>query len=365
MFIDYSDELQRLGERIEKIGDIFDIEGKRERIKKLESEAAKPGFWDDTRRAQRIMSSLSDLKDDVSSWERMNEEYNDLCLLNELAISEGDIALSEDVGKSLRKLKQKVEDLEIRSWFREKFDSLDAIVNIHPGAGGIESQDWAEILLRTYLRWSERKGFKVEVNEVSPGEEAGIKDATFTVHGKYAYGLLKAEKGIHRLVRISPYDFQRRRHTSFASVDVIPLIDEKIEVSIDPKDLKVETYRATGPGGQYVNVTDSAVRITHLPSGIVAQCQSERSQFQNKETAMKILRARLYERMQEERRKKIEELRGERKEIAWGSQIRSYILHPYSLVKDHRTDLETGNVQEVLDGNLDDFIIAFHRRRRG
>jgi peptide chain release factor 2 len=309
------------------------------------------------------MVKRDDLVEEVSLWDSLNQQEKDLEALNELAVVEADEDLSQEVGKSLEILAKEIEELELRSWFSGEFDSHDAIVSIHPGAGGIESQDWAEMLLRMYLRWSEKKGFSVDLNEVTPGEEAGIKSATFIVHGKYAYGLLQAEKGVHRLVRISPFDFAKRRHTSFASVDVIPVIEEEVEVVIDPKDLRVETYRATGAGGQHVNVTDSAVRITHLPTGIVVQCQNERSQLRNREIAMRILKARLFERLQEEKKRELSELRGAKKEIAWGSQIRSYILHPYHLVKDHRIGLEKGNVVAVLDGEIDDFIIAYHRQK--
>jgi len=308
------------------------------------------------------MGELSSLKEDVSLWDEVHRKYDDMCLLNELAVSEKDEELSREIEDNLEKLKDDVEQIELKSWFTEEFDHHDAIVSIHPGAGGTESQDWAEIILRMYLRWSEKKGFKSEINDIQIGEEAGIKSVTFTVKGKNAYGLLKAEKGVHRLVRISPFDASSRRHTSFSSVDVIPVVEEDIEVAIDPNDLRIETYRATGAGGQHVNVTDSAVRITHMPTNVVAQCQSERSQFQNKETAMKILKARLFEKERERKREKLVKIRGEKKEIAWGSQIRSYVLHPYSLTKDHRTGVEKGNVQAVLDGELDNFIVAYHRK---
>ena len=311
------------------------------------------------------MSELAGLKDDVALWDLLKERLDDLDVLNGLALAENDEEHSREVGQSLGRLSRDIDDLELRSWFTEEFDKGDAIVSIHPGAGGTESQDWAEMLLRMYVRWAEDRGFSVDLNDVMPGEEAGIKSTTFTVHGRYAYGFLRSEKGVHRLVRISPFDFAGRRHTSFASVDVIPLIEEEIEVEIDPKELRIETYRATGPGGQHVNVTDSAVRITHLPTGIVAQCQSERSQLKNRDLAMKILRSRLYERIREERERELAEIRGEKKEIAWGSQIRSYVLHPYQLVKDHRTDIEIGNVQSVLDGDLEEFIIAYHRWKVG
>lgn len=276
-------------------------------------------------------------------------------------MAEKDEALSVEIGKSLERLAEEAEELELSTWFSGRFDDHDAILSIHPGAGGTESQDWAEMLLRMYLRWAERKGFKTEIDEYWPGEEAGLKTVTLTVKGKNAYGLLQAEKGVHRLVRISPFDFNKRRHTSFSSVDVIPVVDEEIEIEIDPKDLKIETFRSAGAGGQHVNVTDSAVRITHLPTGIVASCQNERSQLQNREIAMRILKSRLYEREEQKQQEEILRLRGEKKEIAWGSQIRSYVLHPYSLVKDHRTDLEKGNPQDVLDGGIDSFIVAYHR----
>lgn len=283
--------------------------------------------------------------------------------MNELALSENDQHLGNEVEQEIKKLGQKAEEIEIQSWFSGEFDSHNAIISLHPGAGGTESQDWAEMLLRMYLRWAERRGFKTEINELTPGEEAGIKSVTFTLSGKYAFGLLEAEKGVHRLVRISPFDASKRRHTSFASVDVIPAVEDEIEIVIDPKDLKVETYRASGPGGQHVNVTDSAVRITHLPTAITAQCQNERSQLRNRETAMKILRARIFEREREKHQEELMALRGEKKEIAWGSQIRSYVFHPYNMVKDHRTSLETGNVQAVMDGEIDEFIIEYLRKK--
>ncbi len=288
-------------------------------------------------------------------WHRF-EEIN---LLNELALSEEDEETSKEVGKELIDLTNRVEKLEIQSYFTDKFDLADAIVSINAGAGGTESCDWTGMLFRMYSRWAEEKNYKIEVNDFLANPEAGFKSIVFMVKGRYAYGHLKSERGIHRLVRISPFDFNQRRHTSFASVDVIPALDEEVEVEIDPKDLKIETFRASGPGGQYVNVTDSAVRITHLPTKITAQCQNERSQFQNKETAMKILRARLYDLEMRKREEQIESLRGEKKEIAWGSQIRSYILHPYNLVKDHRTGKEDPRVEEVLGGNIDEFIYSY------
>ena len=267
--------------------------------------------------------------------------------------------MAKDVSSTLQKAKENVEKLHLKSMFTGKMDSHDAIVEIHPGAGGTESQDWAEMLLRMYLRWADREGFKATLNEASPGEGAGIKSATITIAGPNTFGLLRSEKGVHRLVRISPFDSSKRRHTSFASVDLTPVLDESTDVVIETKDLRIETYRASGAGGQHVNVTDSAVRITHLPSKIVVQCQNERSQTMNKQTCLKILKAKLYERQEEQKRKKMAEMKGEKKEIAWGSQIRSYVLHPYRMVKDHRTNLESGKVDAVLDGDLMSFIKSY------
>jgi peptide chain release factor 2 len=308
------------------------------------------------------MSRLRDLKDDVASWEKASAEVEDLEVLNELALTEEDESLSAEASDELLRVKKSVEDLELRSWFSDPMDSHGAILTFYPGAGGTESQDWAEMLFRMIVQWAKAKGFTATINELTPGEEAGIKDATVTVDGKYAYGFLYPFRGVHRLVRISPFDFNSRRHTSFASVDVIPEVDRDIEITIDPADLRIETYRSTGAGGQHVNVTDSAVRITHIPTGVIAQCQNERSQTKNKESAMSILKARLYERIQEEQAREEAERYKQKKEIAWGSQIISYVMHPYQLAKDHRTGFEKGNVQAVLDGDIEDFIIEFYRK---
>ena len=331
----------------------------------LEKEAARPDLWEDQEKARRILAELASLRNVVENWERLDAERRELEELAQLAEEEDDPGLEEEIERGARELRRKVDRLEEESLLGGEFDSHDAIVSIHPGAGGLESQDWAEMLLRMYLRWAESRGFKVDLNDVQPGEGGGIKSATFTVHGRNAYGLLLAEKGVHRLVRISPFDASRRRHTSFASLDVIPMLEEAGSVEIDPKELRVETYRSSGAGGQHVNVTDSAVRITHLPTGIVVSCQNERSQIQNRQTAMRILEARLFELARREREKEIEKLRGERKDIGFGSQIRSYVLHPYRMAKDHRTGMEVGNVDAVLDGDLDDFIDAYLRWQAG
>jgi len=279
--------------------------------------------------------------------------------LLELVREEEDPEILGEIEEALLGLERSVRAWEVGALFSEEHDKSNAILSINPGAGGTESQDWAEMLLRMYLRWAEGKGFRTEIFELQPGEEAGIKNATITVTGDYAYGYLKAETGVHRLVRISPFDASRRRHTSFASVFVIPEIDETIEVNIDEKDLRIDTFRSSGHGGQHVNVTDSAVRITHIPTGIVATCQNERSQHKNKAAAMKVLRSRLYEYYRREQEARLQKLEGQKKEIAWGSQIRSYVLAPYRLIKDHRTGMETGNVEAVLDGEIDPFIEAW------
>ncbi len=325
----------------------------------MDKELSKPNLWDNQERARKLLAERSELQDAVDLYKEMDKKLQDLKELYELSLGEEDSSVEEEVAQEIKELRRMISRLEEESLLSGEFDAYDAVVSIHPGAGGLESQDWAEMLLRMYLRWSEKRGFQVDLNDVQPGEGGGIKSATFTVHGKYAYGLFSSEKGVHRLVRISPYDASRRRHTSFASLDVIPLIDTEIEVEIDPKDLRVETFRSSGAGGQHVNVTDSAVRITHLPTGIVASCQNERSQISNRDTAMRILRARLFERARQERAKEVEELRGARKDIGFGNQIRSYVLHPYRLVKDHRTMKEEGNVDAVLDGDLDDFVDSY------
>jgi peptide chain release factor 2 len=284
-------------------------------------------------------------------------------VLDQLLDESPDGEVERELTQALQKLEADVGRLELASLLGGQYDRNDAVASLHAGAGGTESQDWAEMLLRMYLRWAEREGFDVELDEVNPGEEAGIKSATFIVRGTNAYGLLSAERGVHRLVRISPYDQQSRRHTSFASLDVIPLLPEDEEIEIDPKDLRIDTYRSSGAGGQHVNVTDSAVRITHIPTGITAACQNERSQMQNRAVAMRILKARLADLQRRQREERIENLRGERRDIEFGSQIRSYVLQPYRMVKDHRTGLEIGNVDKVLDGDLEDLIEAELRRR--
>jgi peptide chain release factor 2 len=323
-------------------------------------------LWNDPARATQITSRLSRLKAEVDRYESLQRKMADALALDQLLTEEGsDRELERELAASVASLERELEELELVALLSGEYDASDAVATINAGAGGTESQDWAEMLLRMYSRWAEKQGFGLELDEIHHGEEAGIKSATFVVHGQNAYGLLSAERGVHRLVRISPFDSQRRRHTSFASIDVIPLLDEADEedIEIDPKDLRIDVYRSTGPGGQSVNTTDSAVRITHLPTGITAACQNERSQLQNRAVAMRILKSRLAELARREHEKKLEGLRGERKAVDFGSQIRSYVLAPYQMVKDHRTDTEVGDPDRVLDGDLDRFIEAELRRR--
>lgn len=310
------------------------------------------------------MGELAGIDDDLALYDNLVSRIDDLAVLNELAQSENDEATATEVAAGIGDVQRRIDALDELTLLGGEHDEKDAVVTIHPGAGGTESQDWAQMVLRMLLRFAEQRGLKAEVLEVQQGDEAGIKSATFTVQGRHAFGLLSSERGVHRLVRISPYDASKRRHTSFASVDVVPMIEEDTSVEIDSDDLRVDVYRSSGAGGQHVNTTDSAVRITHLPTGIVVSCQSERSQTQNKATAMRVLQARLGELMRQAHVEKLEELRGERRDISFGSQIRSYVLHPYQMVKDHRTGHETSNTTAVLDGDLAEFVHATLQWRR-
>lgn len=320
-----------------------------------------PNFWDDQQEAQKIINESNALKEMVNGYRELESQQEDLEVTYELAKEENDQELKEELEAELEGFTEKLNEYELQLLLNGPYDANNAILELHPGAGGTESQDWCSMLLRMYTRWGEKKGFKVETLDYLPGDEAGVKSVTLLFKGHNAYGYLKAEKGIHRLVRISPFDAAGRRHTSFVSCEVMPEIDDNIEVEVRPEDLRVDTYRASGAGGQHINKTSSAVRITHIPTGIVVSCQSERSQIQNREQAMKMLKAKLYQKEVEEKEKQLAEIRGEQKEIGWGSQIRSYIFHPYSMVKDHRTNVETGNVQAVMDGEIDLFIDAYLR----
>jgi len=314
----------------------------------------KPGFWDDQESAAKTSAAHARAQRRLEMFRGLESDVADLGDLAELADEDPEIAAELD--SQLGSVEARLAELEEARLFSGKYDAGDAVVTVHAGAGGTDSQDWAEILLRMYLRWAERRGFEVEMAEASPGEEAGLKSATFIARGENAYGLFAAERGVHRLVRISPFDSSSRRHTSFAQVDVGPLVEGDVAVDVDESDLRIDTYRASGAGGQHVNKTDSAVRITHIPTGIVVQCQNERSQTQNKAVAMQLLRSKLIELEERKRAEELEKARGEVKDVAWGSQIRSYVLHPYTMVKDHRTEHEVGDVQRVLDGDLDEFV---------
>jgi peptide chain release factor 2 len=355
------DKISQLEERLAELEAFFDVEGLRGEGTELGEQMSRPGFWDDPEKAREVSARFSRVEGRLRLLEGLRGSLSDSGELAELADEDGE--LLRELEDELRRVEVVLEEQEVARLFAGEYDEGGAILTINSGAGGVDSQDWAALLARMYRRWAERRGFGLEVIEYTEGEEAGIKSATFTVSGEYAFGLLSAERGVHRLVRISPFDASSRRHTSFASVAVAPAIDDRVEVEIDEKDLKVDTYRASGAGGQHVNKTDSAVRITHLPSGIVVQCQNERSQHQNREVAMRVLRARLFELEREKREREIASIGGEKADIEWGSQIRSYVLHPYKLVKDHRTGEETANVDRVLDGDLDAFIYAYLKSR--
>ncbi|GGA43587.1 peptide chain release factor 2 [Paenibacillus physcomitrellae] len=330
-------------------------------IANFEEKMAAPDFWDDNDAAQQVINEMNAVKSSVDQYSRLQQEYDDITVMIELAEEEGDESLEADIKASVQELVEKLNTFELQLLLNQPYDKMNAILELHPGAGGTESQDWGSMLLRMYTRWAEKRGFKVETLDYLPGDEAGIKSVTLLIKGYNAYGYLKAEKGVHRLVRISPFDSSGRRHTSFVSCDVVPEISDDVEIDIRTEDLKIDTYRASGAGGQHINTTDSAVRITHIPTGIVVTCQNERSQIKNRERAMTMLRSKLYERKIEEQQKELAEIRGEQSDIAWGSQIRSYVFHPYSMVKDHRTSVETGNVGAVMDGDLDPFIDGYLR----
>jgi len=318
-----------------------------------------PNFWDDADNARKIQKEQGVLQNSIETWESFDSSWEEANVLLELAIDEEDAETEKEVGQLLKELQRRLALSELECMFSGEHDANNAMLTIHAGAGGTEAQDWTDILLRMYMRWAERMGFSTEFLDYLPGDEAGVKSVTIMVKGRYAYGYLRSEMGIHRLVRISPFDAGGRRHTSFASVFIFPELDDTIEIDINEKDLRIDTFRASGAGGQHVNKTSSAIRITHIPSGIVVQCQNERSQHRNKDMAMKMLKARLYEREKQAQEEQQQELHGDKKEIAWGSQIRSYVLQPYRLVKDHRTGVEIGNVDSVLDGDLEPFIKAF------
>lgn len=358
-FNEWFRDIQSLNdEAIELYGSV-DIDGQKELLAQLENETMKDNFWQNQERFAEVNQKISRLKKKLDPWDSFLMSAKDTVELMEMALTENDTEVLNECCKTITALKKQFSEIETMELLSENDDINNAFVSIHPGAGGTESQDWAEMLLRMYTRWAEKHNFNVDLIDYTPGEEAGIKGTTILIKGDYAFGLLKGEMGVHRLVRISPFDSNSRRHTSFASVEVVPEIHDDIEVEINESDLRIDTYRASGAGGQHVNKTDSAIRITHLPTGIVVQCQNERSQHKNKSFAMKVLKARIYELEKKQIEEKKLEKQGEKKDISWGNQIRSYVFQPYTMVKDHRTNEETGSVDYVFDGDIDRFIYAY------
>ncbi|WP_226535956.1 peptide chain release factor 2 [Fictibacillus halophilus] len=361
--VEVKQELNVIEKRINDFRGLFDLDAKKARIAELDEQMSVPTFWDDQNAAQVVINEANGLKEQVNEFEELASSYEDLEIAHELVKEEADADMQKELVKDTKDLIAKLNDFELQLLLNEPYDKNNAILELHPGAGGTESQDWASMLLRMYTRYAERQGYKVETLDYLPGDEAGVKSVTLSIKGHNAYGYLKAEKGVHRLVRISPFDSSGRRHTSFVSCEVMPEITDDTEIEIRTEDLKVDTYRASGAGGQHVNTTDSAVRITHTPTNTIVSCQTERSQIKNRERAMKMLMAKLVQRRLEEQQAQLAEIRGEQKEIGWGSQIRSYVFHPYSLVKDHRTNTEVGNVQSVMDGEITPFIDSYLRSK--
>lgn len=344
---------------LDEIKDALDLQNKEERIIELERTMEAPGFWDDMDKAQKYMKELKNLKDSIETYNNLKSLYDDILVLIEMGEESEDAEIAEEAKSSMDEFASKVDEVKIKTLLSGEYDKYNAILKLNAGAGGTESCDWTSMLYRMYTRWAESKGFTTQVLDFLEGEEAGIKSITVQINGENAYGYLKSERGVHRLVRISPFNAAGKRQTSFASCDVMPDIEEDLDVEINDDDIRIDTYRSSGAGGQHINKTSSAIRITHLPTGIVVQCQNERSQLQNKDKAMKLLKAKLYLLKQQEEQEKKSGIRGEIKEIGWGSQIRSYVMQPYTMVKDHRTNEETGNVSSVLDGNIDQFINAY------
>lgn len=360
MLSEIKEKLKILDKKLSDLRNYLDVEKNEARLKELETRMASPGFWDNREKAQSVIKELKIARAIIDPYFQCRKEFDELGELL-VIVGEGDEGGVEEISSSLRRLEKDIDALEFKSLMGGELDKNSVILSIHAGAGGTESCDWASMLLRMYSMWADGSKYKTEMIDMLPGEEAGVKSVVMIIEGPYAYGYLKSERGVHRLVRISPFDANKRRHTSFASVDVIPELEDDIEIDINESDLRIDTYRSSGAGGQHVNVTDSAVRITHIPTGIVVQCQNERSQFKNKSTAMKVLKARLYESKMDERRKELEAEYAKKQKIEWGSQIRSYVMHPYSMVKDHRTDHETSNVNAIMDGSIDEFIEAYLR----
>ena len=354
-------DIEQATQRVSDARGYLHIDDKRAELARLDEESAAPGFWDDAAHAQSVSKQASNLRDTIREYEEAAALLEDARAALELADEDG--AFAAEAEDALARLAVMLDGLEGTSWFSDRFDSGDAILTVNPGSGGLEAQDWTDMLYRMYTRYAEKKGWKVQVLDVVPGEGIGLDKATIQVEGRNAYGMLRSEQGVHRLVRISPTDDKKRRHTTFAGVEVLPVLPDDIEVDLNPADVRVDVYRSSGPGGQCVNTTDSAVRLTHMPTGIVVTCQNEKSQLQNKEAAFKVLRAKLYELEEQKRAEELAQLRGERMENTFGSQIRNYVLYPYQLVKDVRSGIETGNVDAVLDGELEEFVIGYHKWR--
>ena len=354
-------DLEKVAQRVEAAHGYLHIDERAAELAKLDEEIAQPGFWDDASHAQSVSKQASVLRDTIAEYDEAAALLDDARAAFDLA-SEDEL-FAEEASAALDKLDELLDALEISSWFSERFDGGDAILTVNPGSGGLEAQDWTDMLYRMYVRYAENKGWKVTILDVVPGEGIGLDKATIQIEGRNAFGMLKSENGVHRLVRISPTDDKKRRHTTFAGVEVLPVLPDDIEVDLNPADVRVDVYRSSGPGGQCVNTTDSAVRLTHLPTGIVVTCQNEKSQLQNKEAAFRVLKAKLYEREEQKRQEELAELRGDRMDNTFGSQIRNYVLYPYQMVKDVRSGVETGNVDAVLDGDLEDFVIGYHKWR--
>ena len=359
MLEDIKPRLGELQEKLDQMEQSLEVPAKEEKIAELEYKMGEPTFWDDAEEAQKINQELNDVKISVDKYKNLKTKFEDAQTLWEMAVEDEDESLEDEINGDLDNVAEGLENLQLEVLLSGPYDANNAILTLHAGAGGTEAQDWTQMLLRMYGRWAERHGFTVETADLLPGDEAGVKSATLFIKGHNAYGFLKSEKGTPRLVRISPFDANARRHTSFAACDIMPEIDDAVEVDINMADVRVDTYRASGAGGQHINKTSSAVRMTHEPTGIVVQCQNERSQLQNREQCLKMLRAKLFELEQEKKEKELAKLEGDQQKIEWGSQIRSYVFQPYTMVKDHRTNEETGNVQAVMDGDLDPFIRAY------
>ena len=355
----FRQEITQLKEMLKDTEKSLNIEGLKEQLVEYQEDMASDGFWDDVERAQRINKLMRSCENRINHYKSLESRLEDTEIMLELSQDEEGDELADDISKELKQLREEMESLKLTTLLTGKYDSCDCMLSLHAGAGGTEAQDWTQMLYRMYTRFGERMGFNVRELDMLDGDEAGIKSVTWEVSGDYAYGFMKSERGVHRLVRISPFDANARRHTSFASLDVAPVIEDEGEIPIEPDDLRIDTYRSSGKGGQHVNRTDSAVRITHLPTGIVVQCQNERSQIQNKETCFRMLRARLAELQEQKRQELMGEVKGELKKIEWGSQIRSYVFQPYTMVKDHRTNYETGNIDDVMDGDLEGFVTAY------